>query len=154
MAWYMGDTRAALELNRRTQSEPDVRPTSAGWAGLIDHEAWYVHEGGDIERARELGAEAVRIIPADPPSFERSMALGTLGTHALGVGRVLEARARLEEALAMARSIGSLQAVTANLAFLAMTYADLGLVDAATAAIAGGRGGAGRSRRPRTTSSP
>ena len=86
-------------------------PTCAGSVGLIDHEAWYVLEGGDIERARELGAEAVRIIPAEPPSFERSMALGTLGTHALGVGRVLEARARLEEALAMARSIGSLQAV-------------------------------------------
>ncbi len=136
MAWYVGDTRAALELNRRTQAEPDVRDDLRRLGRLIDHEAWYVLEAGDIDRARELGAEAVRIIPAEPPSFERSMALGTLGTHALGVGRVLEARARLEEALAMARSIGSLQAVSANLAFLAMTYADLGLVDAARAAIA------------------
>ena len=59
--------------------EPDVRADLRRLGRLIDHEAWYVLEGGDIERARELGAEAVRIIPADPPSFERSMALGTLG---------------------------------------------------------------------------
>ena len=51
MTWYMGDTRAALSLNRRTQAEPDVQADPPRLARLIDHEAWYVGGFGDLELA-------------------------------------------------------------------------------------------------------
>ena len=152
MAWYMGDTRAALDLNRLTQAEPDVQADPRRLGRLLDHESWYVYEAGDLERARELAIAAARTIPADPPSSERALAIGTLGARALSVGRTGEARALFEEGLAIGRSIDDLPAVTSNLTFVAMAYADLGPAEAMVAIEEADP--CCRRRSSRTTSSP
>jgi DNA-binding CsgD family transcriptional regulator/tetratricopeptide (TPR) repeat protein len=48
--------------------------------------------------------EAVRLVPADPPSAERAVALARLGWHLFGRGP--DARRYIEEALEVARAVG------------------------------------------------
>ena len=106
MTWYLGDTRAALALNRRTQAEPDVQADPPRLARLLDHEAWYVAESGDLERSRELAEAASRLLPPDVPTRELALARGTLGAQAAMAGRTHEAMRIQEEALAIAQEVG------------------------------------------------
>ncbi len=135
MTWYMGDTRAALSLNRRTQAEPDVRADPQRLARLIDHEAWYVLEMGDIELAEQLAGEAASILPADVPTRELAMAMGTLGAQAGIAGRTREAVEILERALAIARAANDESSIVTILAYLAGAHAGLGHSREALAAI-------------------
>ncbi|HEY6570893.1 MAG TPA: hypothetical protein VIZ22_11400, partial [Candidatus Limnocylindrales bacterium] len=135
MTWYMGETRAALNLNRRTQTEPDVQADPPRLARLLDHEAWYVWEFGDLDLSRELARQANELLPADVPTTELALARGTLGAQAQMVGRSRDAVAILEEGLAIARAAGNDGAAVPIHAFLAVAYAELGEPDRALLAL-------------------
>ena len=135
MTWYMGETRAALSLNRRAQAEPDVQADPPRLARLLDHEAWYVWEFGDLELAQQRARLANELLPADVPTTELALARGTLGAQAQMTGRTREAVAILEEGLAIARAAGTEASTVTILAFLAVAYAELGDSDRALAAI-------------------
>ena len=135
MTWYMGETRAALSLNRQAQAEPDVQADPPRLARLLDHEAWYVWEFGDLELAQQRARMANELLPADVPTTELALARGTLGAQAQMTGRTRDAVAILEEGLAIARAAGNEGSTVTILAFLAVAYGELGDSERALAAI-------------------
>jgi tetratricopeptide (TPR) repeat protein len=125
-AWYEGDTRRALALNRRAQAEPDVLADPLRHGSLALREAHLLDDLGDLAGEGDAATRAHRLIPNAPPSIDRAGALSRLGLHALRSGRVREAVTQFERATRMAEAIGDDAEVASNLAFLAMAEVDLG----------------------------
>ena len=139
MSWYTGDTRRAIELNERTQAEPDVLADPIRLGRLLDLQSWYRHEVGESAKAHELALRAIEVLPAEPPTLERASALGTLAIHAGDRGEVGASIAQLEAAVAMARRTGRGVNGFDALPFLASAYAEAGLRGPALATLAEAR---------------
>ena len=134
-AWYEGDTRRALELNRRAQLEPDVMSDPIRLGRTLVSEAWYHMDLGEGAAARAAAQRAIDIVPVEPPSLPRLLALGTLGVSAAGEGRFADGIELIEQAVAMANRLGDEVAVAGNEAFVASLYASQGRAEQAIATI-------------------
>ena len=105
-------------------------------AGLL-HERLGQYGSGTLDKATTLAAyqEAVRLVPADPPSAARSWVLSGLGRFYAGTGRPAEAVVHCEEALSVARAAGAKEVETRALVPLGMSFVLLGDVETGLATV-------------------
>jgi DNA-binding CsgD family transcriptional regulator len=143
-ALLAGDYGAAVELGRAALGLLDAgrEPVRAGV--LHNRLRWYLWEAGDRRGAAASVAEALRLIPAEPPSAERARAVAQQAGVLLFAGRHDESIAAARDALAMAREVDSPGEAALSLGILGWNLAALGDVDGGLAqfregqAIAGG----------------
>ena len=147
LAWYEGDSRRALELNRAAQREPDIQADDQQLGRLAISEAWYHNDVGDSEAYVAAAERAVALISAEPPSPDRAMALGTLAAGIAITGRMSDALAAMTEATAVATAVGHDGEIAANLAFQAWMHADRGDESVAMSALADARAALERAER-------
>ena len=138
-AWeYAGDeTRALAHVEQAVrQVDPAADPVRSGL--LHGLRGWYDVLAGtdDLEMVLAANREAVRLVPAEPPSVARAQVLGAYG-RALDVqaGRDEEAAAVHEQALAAARRTGSQPDIARAMASVGYLRAVTGQVDAGVALL-------------------
>ncbi len=124
-----GEYRAAVDLGWRAIALVDAATDPGRAAGLHERQRWYLWEAGDRVAAVAALAEAERLTPARPPSAARARILA----HHAGIlmldGRLPESIPVAEEAIAVARSVGSASDEALALGVLGWDLALLGRVD-------------------------
>jgi DNA-binding CsgD family transcriptional regulator/tetratricopeptide (TPR) repeat protein len=102
-----GDTDRALALVDQALRlvDPVVDPVRAGL--LQERRGVYLMVTRDLPSRFEALGEAVRLIPADPPSRERARVLASYAEALVVAARINEARTASEEAAAIARQLGA-----------------------------------------------
>jgi DNA-binding CsgD family transcriptional regulator/tetratricopeptide (TPR) repeat protein len=135
IAWFEGDARRALGFNRRAQGEPDVEADPIRLGRLSHREAFLLDDLGDVAGEGDAARRACGLIPDEPPTIDRAIALSCLGLHALRLGRIREGTKHLERAIHVAGAIGAVSQRAASEAFLAMAWVDLGHVERASEAV-------------------
>ncbi len=105
--FLIGDTAGAVKVMRRAlaETDPTVHPQLAGV--LLERLARYHYMNGDGEVAMTTAELAVATVPAAPPSPERARTLAAHGQVLMVQSRLAAARARCEEAVALARLTGA-----------------------------------------------
>ena len=117
--------------------DPTIDPTRAGMLHeRLGQYSWNLLASGPILTAYE---DAVRLVPADPPSHERAWVLAGLGRCYSELDRPADAVARCSEALAVARTVGDRHVEARALVVLGRSLAQLGDVDEGLATIARAR---------------
>jgi DNA-binding CsgD family transcriptional regulator len=144
-----GGYEAAIDLGRRAIATlvggPSPEPIREGI--LHDRLRWYLWESGDRVAAAESVAEALRLIPSQPPSAPRARALAQAAGLRLFSGDHDGAAAQAGEALDAARASGATSEEALSLGVLGWAQAVLGDVDVGVAtfreglALAEGLGG-------------
>jgi DNA-binding CsgD family transcriptional regulator/tetratricopeptide (TPR) repeat protein len=100
------DRSLALVREARHLVDPDVDPVLAGM--LREREArasWMLDNLADA--LLPLNHEAVRLVPADPPSEERAIVLAALGQQLMLASRNRDAIEWCEQAIAVAQQVGA-----------------------------------------------
>jgi DNA-binding CsgD family transcriptional regulator len=106
MAWSGAPARADEMLTTAlTLLDPAHEPARAGV--LYGQRGWYRWFESRPEAGVADYEQAVRLIPAEPPSTERAYALAGLSMGMLVVGRRVAASEHCVEALAVARAVGA-----------------------------------------------
>jgi DNA-binding CsgD family transcriptional regulator/tetratricopeptide (TPR) repeat protein len=123
------DPRAGVLVSRALREvDPVAEPVRAGL--LHERRSRY-----DPESRLEAASEAVRLIPADPPTNERARALARFAEALLLAGRNEEAGAAAEDALAIARRLGADRELVRALTVLGGAQAAGGAFEAGIAAL-------------------
>jgi DNA-binding CsgD family transcriptional regulator/tetratricopeptide (TPR) repeat protein len=116
------------------QVDPEADPVRAGL--LHSLRGWYLPGTADPEAALAASQEAVRLVPAEPPSAERAQVLLGYGRALLiRVGRYDEAAEIYEQALAAGRRAGSEPDVARAMAAVGYLRVLAGQVDAGIALL-------------------
>jgi DNA-binding CsgD family transcriptional regulator len=115
--------------------DPTVDPVRAGL--LHERRGLYLMATRDLQARFEALAEAVGLIPADPPSRERARVLASFAEALVLASRIEEARAASEEAVAIARQLGAELELGRALVALGGTQVDSGSFDAAVVSLRG-----------------
>jgi ATP/maltotriose-dependent transcriptional regulator MalT len=107
-AEYAGEFDRALALLRHANAivDPEADPVRAGM--LKEREArnsWMLDRGAD--ELLPLNHEAVRLVPASPPSTERATVLAALGQQLMLAGRNHDSISWCEQAIAVAQEVGA-----------------------------------------------
>jgi tetratricopeptide (TPR) repeat protein len=102
-----GDTDRALTLVEQALGlvDPVVDPVRAGL--LHERRGLYLFAPGYLPSGFEALGQAVRLIPADPPSRERARVLASYAEALVFAARIEEARTASGEAAAIARQLGA-----------------------------------------------
>jgi len=106
-AQYAGEFATAIRFARSALEllDPDENASTAGM--LFERLARYLRWTGETMAALDAAHEAVRLVPAEPPSEERANALAA-EAHLMGIlGWYGESRARCLEAIEVARIVGA-----------------------------------------------
>jgi ATP/maltotriose-dependent transcriptional regulator MalT len=129
------DVARALALIDLALSEvdPAVDPVRAGL--LHERRGLYLMATRDLQARFEALAEAVGLIPADPPSRERARVLASFAEALVLASRIDEARAASEEAVAIARQLGAELELGRALVALGGTQVDSGSFQAAVVSL-------------------
>jgi DNA-binding CsgD family transcriptional regulator/tetratricopeptide (TPR) repeat protein len=130
-----GDVSRALALIELALAEvdPTVDPVLAGL--LHERRGGYLLATRDLQARFEALAEAVRLIPADPPSKERARVLASFAEALVFASRTEQARAASEEAAAIARQLGAELELGRALLALGGAQADSGSFEAAVVSL-------------------
>src|SRR3972149_4637554 len=116
-------------------------PTTAcpwtGWRAGMFHSRlrWYLWESGDQESALADALEAVRLVPADPPSALRANVLGHAAGLLLFSGRIEESERLAREALALAQRVGAHEEEALALGVLGWDLVQTGRVEEGLARV-------------------
>jgi DNA-binding CsgD family transcriptional regulator len=108
-------------------------PTRAGL--LHERLGQYCKKALDVATSEAAYREAVRLVPAEPPSAARSWVLSGLGRFLAGIERPVEAVAVCEEALSVARAAGAREVEARALVPLGMSRVMVGDVEAGLATM-------------------
>jgi DNA-binding CsgD family transcriptional regulator/tetratricopeptide (TPR) repeat protein len=129
------DVSRALALIDLALREVDagVDPVRAGL--LHERRGVYLMATRDLQSRFEALAEAVRLIPADPPSKERAGVLASFAEALVLASRIEEARATSEEAVTIARQLGAELELGRALVALGGAQADSGSFEAAVVSL-------------------
>jgi ATP/maltotriose-dependent transcriptional regulator MalT len=127
--FLIGDSSGAVKMTTRAlaETDPAIDPTLAG--AVLERLASYHHLNGDSDKAMTAAEEAVAAVPAAPPSPGRARALAAHGQMLMVHSRLAVARARCEEAVAVARLTGARAEEGHALNTLGCSLAGLGHVD-------------------------
>jgi Predicted ATPase len=128
-AMLIGEYRAAVELGQQALDSVDSDADPVRAAALHERQRWYLWEAGDRAAAAAAVAEAERLIPTDPPSAARARILAHHAGILMLSGRFAESVAIAEDAIAVARSVGSRGDEALALGVLGWDLALLGQVD-------------------------
>ncbi len=102
-----GELQRSLELTREAIELADAARDPVR-AGLLQSRLGYLQWAvGDNTHALAAHREAVRLVPADPPTAERARVLASLGGALMGAGMWAESRVLCEEAIACAVAAGA-----------------------------------------------
>ena len=104
LAHDTGDPDRAVALLEQALSTADIDPTTRGL--LYQRLSIFKVSAGDYDGAEQVCAEAVRLIPEDPPTPERAQALATYGRYLMVKMRFGDAEPHVRSALQMARVTG------------------------------------------------
>jgi DNA-binding CsgD family transcriptional regulator len=125
----------AVALGRRAIMTAELdevierRPDPVRLGALHDRLRWFLWESGDRPAAEAAVVEALRLIPAEPPTPLRARALGQAAGLRLFGGSPLEAGELATEAIAVARSAGAPSEEALALGILGWSKAASGNVD-------------------------
>jgi DNA-binding CsgD family transcriptional regulator len=131
-----GDTDRALALVEQALRlvDPVVDPVGAGL--LYERRGLYLMMvSRDLPSRFEALREAVRLIPADPPSRERARVLASYAEALVIAARIEEARTAGEEAVAIARQVGADLELGRALVALGGAQAASGVFEAAVVSL-------------------
>ena len=128
-AVLIGEYRVAVELGRQALDAVDPGTDPARAAALHERQRWYLWEAGDRAAAAVAVEEAERLIPADPPSATRARILAHHAGILMLSGRFAESIPIAEDAIAVARVVGSQSDEALALGVLGWDLALLGRVD-------------------------
>ena len=103
-----GDPASAVDLGRRALAELGRGVDPRREAGIQERLRWYLWESGDVAGAEAALEEAIRTVPAQPPSATRARVLGQFGGLRLRQGRFSESLGYAEGAIEVARASGAL----------------------------------------------
>jgi DNA-binding CsgD family transcriptional regulator/tetratricopeptide (TPR) repeat protein len=112
---------------------PAVDPVRAGL--LHERRGVYLMATRDLQSRFEALAEAVRLIPPDPPSKERARVLASFAEALVLASRTEQARAASEEAVAIARQLGANLELGRALVALGGAQVDSGSLQAAVVSL-------------------
>jgi DNA-binding CsgD family transcriptional regulator/tetratricopeptide (TPR) repeat protein len=104
---FGGDFARAMELTRSALAmvDPAADPVTAGMLySRIGYLQWSLEDSATALAAHR---EAVRLVPADPPTAERARVLASLGGALMGAGRWAESREVCEAAITCAAAAGA-----------------------------------------------
>ncbi|HEY6706274.1 MAG TPA: AAA family ATPase, partial [Actinomycetota bacterium] len=134
-----GDDDRAVALARLAvdRVDPAVEPLRAG--ALLERLARYHWTAGDTPQAMAAVERAVATIPPEPPSEELARALAAHGQLLMLLSHHADARARCEEAVAVARQVSARAVEGHALTTLGTTLGALGHTEAGIAHLEQGR---------------
>ncbi|MEO8437606.1 MAG: AAA family ATPase [Chloroflexota bacterium] len=124
-----GEYTTAIELGRQAIASVDADADPDRVGALQERQRWYLWEAGDRVAAEAAVAEALRLVPARPPSEARARILGQQAGLLMTGGRFAESIPVAEEALDMARAVGSPSNEAFALGILGWDLALTGRVD-------------------------
>jgi DNA-binding CsgD family transcriptional regulator/tetratricopeptide (TPR) repeat protein len=113
--------------------DPTADPIRAGL--LHERRGLYLMATRDLQARFEALAEAVRLIPPDPPSRERARVLASFAEALVLAARTEQARAASKEAVAIARQLGAELELGRALVALGGTQVDSGSFQAAVVSL-------------------
>jgi DNA-binding CsgD family transcriptional regulator/tetratricopeptide (TPR) repeat protein len=125
-----GDTERAIDWLREAIDLVDERaePAVAGVLhSRLGYSLWVLEHVDEAQRAHR---EAVRLVPAEPPTAARAQVLGGLGGWLMGAGRYGESRRVCEEAIECAVAVGAVLEEARARSNLGQDLVSLGEVDA------------------------
>jgi DNA-binding NarL/FixJ family response regulator len=131
-----GDRFRAIDLadGALRELDPVVEPARAGF--LYARRAWFAwNSGRGADEALANLEEAIRLVPAEPPSRERAEALSKLVRVLALLGRNDDCRRRGEEALALVRGLGARALESELVNSLGLRAANLGRQEEALALL-------------------
>ena len=134
----IGEYAAAVTFGERALALVDHAVDPARAASLHERQRWYLWEAGDHVAAAAAVEAAERLVPTDPPSASRARILAhRAGLLMLG-GRLHESIPYAEEAIAVARTVGSRGDEALGLGVLGWDLALLGRVDEGVGCVRAG----------------
>jgi DNA-binding CsgD family transcriptional regulator/tetratricopeptide (TPR) repeat protein len=133
-AWS-GSLERAIELSSEALESIDEHEEPARAGLLHERRGFYLWWQGRGEEGISEYEEAVRLIPARPPSTDRAFVLAGLGFGLMIMGQAARSRQVCEEALEVARSVGARTAEVRAAAILGNVLASLGDRPAGIAAL-------------------
>jgi DNA-binding CsgD family transcriptional regulator/tetratricopeptide (TPR) repeat protein len=110
---------------------PDGDPVTVGL--LYERLGRYLWTDGNGDAAAAAYREAMRLLPAEPPSPERARVLAAQGQMLMLLSRFEESRAHCEEAVHIAKEVGASEELGHALNTLGVDLVNLGEVDAGIA---------------------
>jgi DNA-binding CsgD family transcriptional regulator/tetratricopeptide (TPR) repeat protein len=130
-----GESRQALTLIELALQEvdPQTEPVRAGL--LHERRGEYLMYSGGVDRRFDALAQAIQLIPTDPPSKDRALVLTSLAEALSFAAREEEAAAASQEAIMIARQLGAEPELGRALVVLGWTQAVFGEFEAATASL-------------------
>jgi len=124
-----GEYRAAVDLGNRAIASVDAIADPERAAGLHERQRWYLWAAGDRAAAAAALEEARRLVPEEPPSAARSRILAHLAGLYMSTGRFTESIPVAQEAVEVARTVGSMADEALALGVLGTDLALIGRVD-------------------------
>ena len=134
-AHVTGDIARAITLARHALAELGASADRLRTGALLARIARYHWDLPDNTGAMTIIEQAVDAVSEQPPTAERATVLATHSRLLLLAGRIDEARARSDEAIAVARHVGARAEEGQALNTLGVAYGDLGDVDLAIARL-------------------
>ncbi len=134
LADFAGDLARGLELGRAAMEADDGQDARRSGA-LLNTLGTLASDAGDFDLSIWANEEALRLIPVEPPSFERAKAVSTLGARRMIQNRNREAIVIVDEGLAQLRTADRSGALGAALGVKGLALASLGRVEESRAAI-------------------
>jgi DNA-binding CsgD family transcriptional regulator/tetratricopeptide (TPR) repeat protein len=128
-AVLIGEYRVAVGLGERAIALVDSGADPARAASLHERQRWYLWEAGDHAAAAAAVEAAERLVPEDPPSAARARILAHRAGLLMLAGQLPESIPYAEEAVALARTVGSRSDEALALGVLGWDLALLGRVD-------------------------
>ena len=102
-----GQERQAAALAQAAAAIADATVDPARAAQAYERRGRYLFYNGQIEEALGAQTSALALVPAEPPTRLRGRVLAAMAQVLIDIGRPAEARGWCEEALAVARAVGS-----------------------------------------------
>jgi DNA-binding CsgD family transcriptional regulator len=130
-----GDARRDIQLRREAIAAVDKAEDPARLGILHEQLGRALWNAGDSSGAIAAYEEAVRLIPAQPPTPERAVVLGGLGQMLMLLDRWHESRLLCEEAIRLSRQVGARAAEGHALNTLGVDLAAEGRCEEARAAL-------------------
>ena len=129
LSYLAGQPRRAIALQRAALDELPIDADLDRQAHLHERLGHYLWDIGDGDGAVQARAEAVRLLPAEPPSAERARALASYSHILMLTNRQDEVDGPGYEALRMARALGEREIEAAVLGTLGPSLAARGEED-------------------------
>jgi DNA-binding CsgD family transcriptional regulator/tetratricopeptide (TPR) repeat protein len=106
LSYLAGQSRRAIALQRAALTQLPADAARTRRAHLLERLGEYLWDTGDGDGAVNARAEAVRLLPAEPPSPERARALASYSHILMLTLRIDESHEPAHEALRMAQALG------------------------------------------------